>query len=53
LENAASRASGFWALKLVGWLLTAFAVRQGAPFWFDLLNRLVNVRGSGSKPGPS
>ncbi len=28
----------------VGWLLTAFATSLGASFWFDLLNRLVNVR---------
>ena len=28
----------------VGWLLTAFAVSFGAPFWFDLLNRLIVIR---------
>lgn len=27
--------------KLLGMALTAIAVAQGAPFWFDLLNRLV------------
>jgi hypothetical protein len=27
-----------------GWLLTAFAVSFGAPFWFDLLNRFMVVR---------
>jgi hypothetical protein len=27
--------------KLIGMALTAIAVAQGAPFWFDLLNRLV------------
>jgi hypothetical protein len=26
--------------KLIGWGLTVIAVSQGAPFWFDLLNRL-------------
>jgi hypothetical protein len=26
------------------------AVSLGAPFWFDLLNRLVDIRGSGRKP---
>jgi hypothetical protein len=35
---------GGWALKFVGWLLTAFAVSQGAPFWFDLLNKIIVIR---------
>jgi hypothetical protein len=29
---------------LGGWLLTAFAVSFGAPFWFDLLNKFMVVR---------
>jgi hypothetical protein len=29
---------------LAGWLLTAFAVSFGAPFWFDTLNRFMVVR---------
>jgi len=29
---------------LFGWLLTAFAVSLGAPFWFDMLNKLIVVR---------
>jgi hypothetical protein len=37
-------------LKLSGILLTALAARQGAPFWFDLLKRLVNLRGSSVNP---
>ena len=28
----------------VGWLLTALAAMLGAPFWFDLLNRMMVVR---------
>jgi hypothetical protein len=35
---------------LLGWLLTALAASLGAPFWFDLLNRFVNVRGVGKAP---
>jgi hypothetical protein len=27
-----------------GWLLTALAVSLGAPFWFDLLNKIIVVR---------
>lgn len=33
----------FWAVGL-GWLLTAFAATFGAPFWFDLLNKVMVIR---------
>ena len=33
--------------KIVGLLLTAFAMTLGAPFWFDLLSRFVKLRGAG------
>jgi hypothetical protein len=36
--------------KLLGLLLTTVALTLGAPFWFDLLNRLVNARSAGAKP---
>lgn len=39
-----------WLTKLAGLLLTALAVSLGAPFWFDLVNRLVNVRSTGPVP---
>jgi hypothetical protein len=29
------------------------AVSLGAPFWFDLLNRLVDLRGAGRRPDPT
>lgn len=33
------------------WLaLTAILVMLGAPFWFDLLGKLVSVRGTGTEP---
>jgi hypothetical protein len=41
----------FWS-KVFGVLLTTFALSFGAPFWFDLLNQLVNVRSS-LKPKPA
>jgi hypothetical protein len=34
----------FLAWSIVGWLITAFAVSLGAPFWFDVLNKFVVVR---------
>jgi hypothetical protein len=36
--------------KLIGWGLSAIAISLGAPFWFDLLSKLVNLRHSGQKP---
>ena len=36
-----------WLTKLMGIAITAAAVSFGAPFWFDLLKRLVSIRGSG------
>ena len=32
-----------------GWLITAVAATLGAPFWFDLLSKLVKLRGSGPR----
>jgi hypothetical protein len=40
-------------LKLLGWLVTAFAVSFGAPFWFEALSRLGSLRNTGTKPSSS
>ncbi|HET6596818.1 MAG TPA: hypothetical protein VFG81_14425 [Anaerolineales bacterium] len=37
-------------IKLLGIVITAVAARQGAPFWFDILKRAVNLRGTGTNP---
>jgi hypothetical protein len=34
-------------LVFAGWLITALALSLGAPFWFDLLNRVVQIRTTG------
>ncbi len=39
-----------WINKIIGLVLTTLAVSLGAPFWFDVLNRLIKIRGSGSVP---
>jgi hypothetical protein len=40
--------------KVGGLLVTAFALTLGAPFWFDLLGKVANLRGSGPPaPGAS
>jgi hypothetical protein len=41
-----------WLAKMIGLLFTATAVSLGAPFWFDVLGRLVNLRASGAPPPP-
>jgi hypothetical protein len=45
---------GFWAnfkLSTVpGWLITAAAIAFGAPFWFSLLQSLINIRNAGPAP---
>lgn len=39
------------SIKFAGWLATALTTLFGAPFWFDLLGKIVNLRGTGNKPG--
>ena len=39
-----------WLSAIAGWLLTALAASMGAPFWFDMLNRFVNIRAAGPSP---
>jgi hypothetical protein len=39
-----------WMTRGVGWLITVVAVSLGAPFWFDVLNKVVNVRWAGRPP---
>ncbi|OYT12309.1 MAG: hypothetical protein B6I19_09990 [Bacteroidetes bacterium 4572_114] len=40
------RTSAFW-LYVLGCLITAIALSLGAPFWFDVMNKIVKLRGSG------
>lgn len=40
-----------WCLKLLGLLITVGAISQGAPFWFDVLNKVTNLRAGGAPPG--
>lgn len=37
---------------IIGWFITALAISLGAPFWFDLLNKLMKLRGA-AKNDPS
>ena len=39
-----------WSFKILGIIASAAAAAQGAPFWFDILKKVVNIRGSGANP---
>jgi hypothetical protein len=44
---------GFWLRRhWLGFIITSAALSLGAPFWFDLLNKLVSMRSTGQKPVP-
>lgn len=36
--------------KFVGLLITTLAISQGSPFWFDMLNKIISIRGVGKSP---
>jgi hypothetical protein len=43
----------FWLERhWLGFIITSAALSLGAPFWFDLLNKLVSMRSAGQKPLP-
>ncbi|WP_254175058.1 hypothetical protein [Planktothrix pseudagardhii] len=37
-------------LVIFGWLLSAATIAMGAPFWFELLGKFINVRNAGQVP---
>jgi hypothetical protein len=39
-----------WHLSFWGFTITALMISLGAPFWFDLLKKLVAIRSAGVKP---
>ena len=43
---------GWWSilLKLSGLFLTVLALQVGSNFWFDTLNKVINLRNTGKKP---
>jgi hypothetical protein len=40
-----------WLAKIAGILMTAIAITLGAPFWFDLLNKMIAVKKPASETG--
>lgn len=39
--------------KLFGWILSGVAISMGAAFWFEALNKIINIRNAGKKPPSS
>ena len=40
-----------WLLKILGILATTLSASLGAPFWFDLLRKIIGIRESFKRPG--
>jgi hypothetical protein len=54
LNDATGRFSGLLLFaKITGLLASILAIMMGAPFWFDMLNKISNMRSTGSKPSIS
>ncbi|MFS2022611.1 hypothetical protein [Massilia sp. CT11-137] len=43
-------ANADFALQVAGWIVTASTALFGAPFWFDLMQRVVRMRSTGARP---
>ncbi|HAA32884.1 MAG TPA: hypothetical protein DCE56_40670, partial [Cyanobacteria bacterium UBA8553] len=39
--------------RFIGWMISGLAISMGAPFWFELLGKIMNVRNTGPKPASS
>lgn len=39
-----------WASAIGGWFATAFASLFGAPFWFDVIQKVARIKGTGPDP---
>lgn len=44
---------GEYAIKILGLLITGFAMIFGSTFWFDLLKKFVGIRSAGAEPQPA
>ena len=54
-RNIPAQSVGSWFATVlwnhgIGWILTVIAISIGAPFWFDTLNRFMNIRSAGRAP---
>ncbi len=52
-DNMPGDANG-WFLKIGGLIVSGIAAAQGAPFWFDMMRKLLSIRsGGGGSSGPA
>jgi hypothetical protein len=42
-----------WLRRLLGWFITALAVSLGAPFWFDILKKIITIQSTGNSSSGS
>ncbi len=42
-----------WLAKIFGIFVSTLATAQGAPFWFNVVGKLIGLRSSGAVPAPS
>lgn len=49
-QVSAPERSRFWIFRLCGMFITGFAISLGAPFWYDMLNKLTSLRAAGPPP---
>lgn len=50
LRGLLSQSPAQWFVKVLGWLLTAFAGSLGATYWFSAISKVLNIRASGPPP---
>ncbi len=43
----------WWIYHIVGWIVTAMCISFGSPFWFDLMKKIISMKGDGSSAAPS
>ncbi len=41
-----------WVTKAIGFIISGLAAMQGAPFWFDMLKKLLNFKGGSKNEAP-
>lgn len=51
IDSIITKQGGWWRV-IFGWIITAIALSMGAPFWFDLLSRIMNVRNAAKESTP-
>ncbi len=42
-----------WVKQCFGWLISGVAISMGAPFWFELLSKVVDIKNTGAGGGKS